>query len=124
MEELEIFSAEITTVTVHVAENSPSSVVAVMIAVPVLTAVTVPLSTKAMAGSDVLHETFWEASSGRTVAVIMAVRRSVSSRINVSSEELRVMLVESANDFSGCVVLLSESLLQLIRKKNRANRSR
>jgi len=58
------------TVTVHVAVLLPSAVVAVMVAGPAFTPVTVPLLTVAMVVSLLLQVTFWlVAVAGRTVAV-------------------------------------------------------
>jgi hypothetical protein len=58
------------TVTVQVAVRLPSSVVAVIVAVPVDTAVTTPLFTVATLVLLLVHDTFWlVALLGATVAV-------------------------------------------------------
>ena len=73
------------TVTVHSAEKSPA--VAVMIALPSLTGVTMPFATVAIVGADDVHVTsLLVASSGSTVATSAAVSPpAVISRVFLSN---------------------------------------
>ena len=69
------------TVTVQFAVKPPSSVATVMVAVPALTAVTVPFYTVATLVLLLVHVTFWfVALDGCTVAVSWTVSPSV--RVN------------------------------------------
>ena len=77
------------TVTVHDAFAPPSRLVAVIVAVPSLTAVTIPSSTLAMLALDELQATILlVAFCGLTVAVSLKVSPSVIDRVS----ELRMIL--------------------------------
>ena len=75
------------TVTSHFAVFPPSVVVAVIVAVPAATAVTLPFSsTVATFSSEVLHaNVLSEASSGATVAVSVASSPSTMERVSLST---------------------------------------
>ena len=74
------------TVSTQVAVLPPSSVVTVMLAVPVPTAVTLPPSTVATDSLSLLQVTFWlVASSGSTVAVRVRLSPTVREAVSWSS---------------------------------------